>query len=606
MNAVSPDSPAYVPPQGLFTRLRRVLPYFGHAKGTWALLVFCIMVVAACEPVLPALMKPLLDHGFTQNSFNPWLVPIAVIVLFSVRGIAGYIADLALVRITSDGVFHLRRDLFNHMLDARLTLFNQKSASALTNTVVYEVTSGTRQLISTLMSASRNVLTLVALLSYLFYVNWQLTLVVGLLFPGMAWIVRYISRRLYRLTRASLGATEDLAYVVEENVLAHRDVRLHGARAVQQRRFEKLGRALLRLQLKSRATSAALTPLTQLLAAISLSLVITVALIQGSRGEATVGDFVSFITAMLMLLSPMKSLSGVANPLTAGLAALERAIQLIETTPLETGGNHKQARSQGTLEFEQVSVTYPNATSPAIDGLNLTVAPGETVALVGASGSGKTTLVNLLPRFIELNSGRILLDGVDLRDWDLASLRAQFAFVSQHVVLLNDSIAANIALGDAEPDEARVRESLQAANLSTFIDGLPEGIHTVVGHNAMQLSGGQRQRLAIARAIYKNAPILILDEATSALDTESERAVQEALERLMRDRTTLVIAHRLSTVQHADRIIVMSAGRIVETGRHVDLIERDGQYARLYKLGLHDAVADLPPADSAPGAQVQA
>jgi subfamily B ATP-binding cassette protein MsbA len=405
--------------------------------------------------------------------------------------------------------------------------------------------------------------------------------------------VRTVSRRLYKLTRASLGATEELAYVVEENVLAHRDVRLHGAQASQQQRFEKLGRALLRLQFKSRVASSAMTPLTQMLAAIALSLVISIALMQSARGEATIGSFVSFITAMLMLLTPMKHLSGVANSLTNGLAALERAIRLVDDTPLETGGQHRppgpEHRARGEIRFEQVSVTYPDAARPAIDSLDLSIAPGETVALVGASGSGKTTLVNLLPRFIESTQGRILLDGTPLPDWNLQALRAQYAFVSQHVVLLNDSVAANVALGEAKPDEERVRQSLQAANLGTFIEGLPEGIHTLVGHNATQLSGGQRQRLAIARAIYKNAPILILDEATSALDTESERAVQEALERLMRNRTTLVIAHRLSTVQHADRIIVMEAGRIVETGKHTDLIERDGQYARLYKLGLHES-----------------
>lgn len=592
MNDASPVPSAPQASPGLFSRLRRVLPYFSHDKGAWAVLILCTLLVAACEPVLPALMKVLLDHGFATDAFNPWLVPLALILLFGLRGLAGYIADLTLVKITSNGVFHLRSDLFKHMLDARLTLFSDRSGSALTNTIVYEITSGTRQLIPTLMSASRDVLTLVALLSYLFYVNWQLTLIVGLLFPAIAWVVRTVSRRLYKLTRASLGATEELAYVVEENVLAHRDVRLHGAQASQRQRFEKLGRALLRLQFKSRVASSAMTPLTQMLAAIALSLVISIALMQSARGEATIGSFVSFITAMLMLLTPMKHLSGVANSLTNGLAALERAIRLVDDTPLESGGDYRppspEHRARGEIRFEQVSLTYADAQRPAIDGLDLAIAPGETVALVGASGSGKTSLVNLLPRFIEAQQGRILLDGIPLPDWNLQALRAQYAFVSQHVVLINDSIAANVALGEAKPDEERVHQSLQAANLGSFIANLPEGIHTVVGHNATQLSGGQRQRLAIARAIYKNAPILILDEATSALDTESERAVQEALERLMRNRTTLVIAHRLSTVQHADRIIVMEAGRIVEMGKHADLIERNGQYARLYKLGLHE------------------
>lgn len=311
---MQPNSPATRQPT-FFSRLYRVWPYFSQSKGVWALLILCTLFVAACEPVLPALMKPLLDHGFAANKdFNLWLVPVVVILLFGLRGLAGYIADLALVTITSRGIFHLRRDLFAHMLDARLTLFSEQSASSLTNTIVYEITSGTQNLVSTLMSTVRDILTLLALMGYLLYVNWQLTLIVAILFPMISWVVKKISRRLYQLTRASIGATEELAYVVEENVLAHRDIRLHGAKDSQLRRFEKLGLALQRLQLKSRVASSALTPLTQLLAATALSLVITVALLQSERNEASVGSFVSFITAMLMLLAPMKHLSGVAAP----------------------------------------------------------------------------------------------------------------------------------------------------------------------------------------------------------------------------------------------------------------------------------------------------
>lgn len=272
------------------------------------------------------------------------------------------------------------------------------------------------------------------------------------------------------------------------------------------------------------------------------------------------------------------------------MAAIEKALGLIENTPTESGGKPAPgsvAQQPNTgIRFEQVRVSYPGASQPALDGVDLEIHAGETIALVGASGSGKTTLVNLLPRFIEISSGRISVNGVALQDWDLVQLRSQFALVSQHVVLLNESIAANVALGDEAPDEARVMRSLVAANLDSLIDSLPSGIHTIVGHNATQLSGGQRQRLAIARALYKNAPILILDEATSALDTQSERAVQEALERLMKGRTSIVIAHRLSTVQHADRILVMEAGKIVEAGQHAELLARKGLYAKLHQMGL--------------------
>ena len=331
-----------------------------------------------------------------------------------------------------------------------------------------------------------------------------------------------------------------------------------------------------------------MTPLTQLLSAVALSAVITVALVQSQSNSTTVGGFAAFVTAMLMLIAPVKHLSEVANPLTKGLAAIEKGIDLLKNTPVETSGRFAKARAAGALRFESVSVSYDAAKAPALDHFSLDIRPGETVALVGSSGAGKTTLVNLLPRFIPSSAGVITLDGVPLEEWDLRALRSQFAQVSQHVFMLNDSLAANVALG-AVVDRAKVLQCLQAANLGDYVAQAPQGIDSVVGHNAMELSGGQRQRIAIARALYKDAPVLILDEATSALDTESERLVQEALQRLMKGRTTLVIAHRLSTVQHADRIVVMQQGKLIEIGPHQDLLALDGSYAKLYRMGLHDS-----------------
>ncbi|MCY7306411.1 MAG: ATP-binding cassette domain-containing protein, partial [Rhodoferax sp.] len=288
-----------------------------------------------------------------------------------------------------------------------------------------------------------------------------------------------------------------------------------------------------------------------------------------------------------MLIAPLKHLTEVANPITRGLAAMERGLDMMATTQPEQGGTFRIARASGDIRFEDSCVIYGDKGVAALDHFNLDVRAGETVALVGASGSGKTTLVSLLPRFAELSAGAVYLDGQELRNWSLDALRAQFAVVSQHVLMLNDTVAANVALG-RDTDRARVLECLRAANLEALIAELPQGIDTIVGHNAMQLSGGQRQRLAIARALYKDAPVLILDEATSALDAESERAVQEALQRLMQKRTTLVIAHRLSTVQHADRIVVMENGPIVEIGRHAELLASGGVYARLYGMGFDD------------------
>jgi subfamily B ATP-binding cassette protein MsbA len=423
-----------------------------------------------------------------------------------------------------------------------------------------------------------------ALLGSLLYQNWRLTLIVLLLFPAVALVMKTLSKRVYRITKDSQSATDELAYVVEENVLAHRTVRLHAAQLAQQERFAGLSNALRHLAMKSTVASAAMTPLTQMLGAAALSAVVMIALWQSSSTGATVGSFVSFVTGMLMLLAPIKHLADVANPITRGLAAIERGLDLMEQTESESSGSFVAQRAQGHVQFDAVSLNYSLDAAPALDRVSLDIAPGEIVAFVGTSGSGKSSLMNLLPRFILQSQGQVLLDGVPTDQWQLDSLRRQFAMVSQDVVMLNDSIAANVALGQAV-DRERVAQCLAAANLSDHVATLPKGMDTWVGHNATQLSGGQRQRLAIARALYRDAPILILDEATSALDNESERLVQDALQRLMRGRTTLIVAHRMSTVEHADRIIVMSAGHIVEQGSHAQLVLHNGLYSRLHQLG---------------------
>lgn len=588
------NSSAKAPQGSLLQRLRRLRPYFGHLPGTWALVAAGALVGAATEPLIPALLKPLLDRGFQQGTLEIWTVPVALLSLFAVRGLAGYVSQVGLTKITNHSLLLMRRAMFDKILGAHLNLFSSQSSSALSNTVVHETQTGAVILVSVFLSLTRNGLTLLALTTYLFYLNWKLTLIVIAVFPAVAWIMRILTRRVHRLTKASQSATDELAYVVEENVLAHRDIRLYAAQAAQAERFDRLSTSLQRLAMKSTVAGAAMTPMTQMLAAVALSAVISIALIQSANSDTSVGGFVAFVTAMLMIIAPIRQLSELSGALTRGLAALERGLELIETTPRETEGLFATSRATGDIRFANVSVLYSSDASPALKDLNLSVKPGETVALVGASGSGKTTLINLLPRFVDVSSGEIFLDGHNVREWSIQSLRAQFALVSQHVVMINDSIAANVALG-MELDRSKVLQCLHAANLSRWIESLPQGVDTLVGHNAMQLSGGQRQRLAIARAIYKDAPILILDEATSALDTESERAVQDALQGLMKNRTTLVIAHRLSTIQHADRIVVMDAGRIVEIGTHGELIEKNGPYTHLHQLGFNPIETSIGP-----------
>jgi subfamily B ATP-binding cassette protein MsbA len=576
-------------------RLARLMTWFGGSRQWWAAGLIGALLAAITEPLMAALLKPLLDRGFNRGQLALWIVPAAVLLLFAVRGVAQFISQYALSRIANEGMQRLRRVLFERLMGAELALFTRQSASALSNTVVYEVQTGAMLLVQALLGLTRDGFTLIALLGYLVYLNWKLTLIVAFLVPSISWIMKVFSKRLYRLTQQGQQATDELAYVVEENVLAHRVVRLHGAEAAQGQRFEQLSQRLNRLAVKSTIAQAATTPLTQMMASLALSVVVMIALWQSGEQGLTVGGFVAYITAMLMLIAPIRRLADMAAPITRGLAALERGLVLIDEVAPESQGSFSLARAEGRIELRNVQVSYRGADEQrALDGVTLTIEPGQVVAFVGPSGSGKTTLVNLLPRFVQPSGGQVLLDGHDTSEWELKSLRAQFAMVSQDVVMLNETLAANVALG-SDIDRERVLQCIAAANLNSHVQSLPQGIDTVLGHNATQLSGGQRQRLAIARALYKNAPVLLLDEATSALDTESERLVQDALQRLMQNRTTLIVAHRLSTIQHADRIIVMEQGRIAEQGSHAQLMALNGLYARLQTLAVRSATPGQDP-----------
>lgn len=582
-HAMQPEPVETIAHVSLTLRLRRVMSYFKLPTSGWITLALAVLIGSALEPTIPALLKPLLDQGFTSKELNLWLIPVAVVGLFMLRSSASFVADVALAKIVQTSLYRLREQMFRSICVAELGLYRRQPATALANTIVFEATNGAILLLQSVTTVVKDSLSLLALVGYLLYLNWKLTLIVLFIFPMVAVAMRLLAKRLYGLTKASQAAIDNLAYVVEENVLAHKEIRIHGAQQEQQARFDTFNQLLRQLAMKSAVAGSAVAPVTNFFGSTALSIVITVAIVQSQDNTLSAGGFVAFITAMLMLIAPIKHLSEVTSTITRGVVAAERAIALVETVNPEKGGDYRTSRSNGSIEFKRVGVTYPGAPNPALKDINLQIRPGQFVALVGLSGSGKTTLANLLPRFVDCNEGTVLLDSVDLSDWDLTCLRQQFALVGQNVVMFNDTVIANVSLG-RPVDRARIQSSLQAANLWERVQNLAQGMDTVLGHNASILSGGERQRLAIARAIYKDAPILIMDEATSALDTDTDSLVQASLRVAMTGRTTIAIAHRLSTIRDADVIFVMHHGRVIQSGSHQALIEQGGAYEDFIRL----------------------
>ncbi|HEX3382587.1 MAG TPA: lipid A export permease/ATP-binding protein MsbA [Paraburkholderia sp.] len=575
--------------------LRRLWPFIQPLLWVVVGAIVAMAVSAGTDAAIPALLKPLLDKGFGSHAIDKtkWLVPAAVIGLALVRGVSQYASGYLLAYVSNKILLELRLRMFDRMIHTSVAFFQRETASTVINAIVFEVNQILNVLLSVMVTLVRDSLTVVFLLGYLFYLNWRLTLIVAVLLPGIGWLVGKINRRLRRLNREHQLLTNELSYIVEETVGGYKVVKVHNGEQYEMDRFTEMSRRLRGYAMRMTVSGGLAQPLTQFLASIALAVVITIAVVQSSSDQTTVGGFVAFVTSMLLIISPLKHLMDVNQPLQRGMTAAELIFGLIDEPAEPEGGGKPLARARGEVEFRDVSFTYgTNSTHNrhTLDQVSFKIAPGEMVALAGPSGSGKTTLVNLLPRFFDPTGGAVLVDGVALPEYALPALRSQIAMVSQDVVLFNDTIAHNVAYGQ-EVDADKVRAALRAANLWDTVQAMPQGIETLVGDNGMMLSGGQRQRLAIARAIYKDAPILILDEATSALDSESERHVQAALETLMKGRTTLVIAHRLSTIERADRILVMEAGRIVERGSHRELLQHDGLYAHLHRIQFQQSAA---------------
>lgn len=576
------------------TNTQLYLRLLGYVKPYWR--VFSVALIAtaisaATDPLLPALLKPWLDGTFVhKDDMVMRLAPILILVIFFVRGLTSFIGTYAISWVGGKLVLDLRDEMFRKMLAMPTRFYDEHSTGKLISKITFDVTQVTEAATNTVTILLRDSVILIGLMAWLLYLDWKLTLLTLVMFPLISIVMRTINGRLRMTSRDSQNAMGDITQVIEESVTAHKVVKLFGGQHYEESRFNDQANWVRRHSMKQAVAAAANVPIVQMIAALAMAVVLYLATQQSRSDQATVGSFLSFIAALLMLSAPLKRIVGVSVYLQRGLAAAESVFELLDTPSEIDNGSQEIAGASGKIVFEHVDFSYQGDAGEADNRLALRdicleISAGQSVALVGPSGGGKTTLANLVPRFYSPTGGRITLDGHDLADLTLASLRANIALVSQEVVLFNDTVAANIAYGQMrEVPEAEIVAAATAAHAMEFINEMPQGLNTLVGEKGVRLSGGQRQRIAIARAILKNAPILILDEATSALDSESERHVQAALETLMHGRTTLVIAHRLSTIEKADRIVVLQKGEIAETGTHHELLEQNGVYAQLHRI----------------------
>jgi subfamily B ATP-binding cassette protein MsbA len=565
-----------------FRLLRYVRPYM----RIFALSIFGTAAAAATEPMIPALIKPLLDGSFVEKDpHSIRLMPILLVAVFIVRGVTGFIGSVGMHWIAHRVVMDLRDAMFNRLLTLPTRYFDDHSAGNLLSRLTYDVSQVMTATTQALVTLVKDGLAVIGLLGWMLYLNWKLSLMALLIVPGIAVIIRVVSRRLRRLSRELQELMGDLTHVIDEVLQGHKVIKIFGGQDYERERFHRVNNRVRQFSMKLVAAAEASGPLVQLLAVFALGAVIYFASLQSMADQITVGGFVSLFGAMAMLLAPIKRLTKVNEQLQRGLAGAETIFALLDQPPEPDHGQQTLGRARGEVRFQQLSHRYREEGAEVIENLSLDVQPGETIALVGPSGSGKTTLMALVPRFYEPASGDILLDGIPIREMRLADLRANIAYVSQDIVLFNDTVAANIAYGAGfQVSETQIVQAAEHAHAMEFISELPEGLYTLIGENGARLSGGQRQRIAIARALLKDAPILILDEATSALDTQSERKVQQALDALRQGRTAFVIAHRLSTIENADRIVVLDRGRIVEMGNHAELLANNGLYANLYQM----------------------
>lgn len=570
----------------VYKRLMRfVFPYW----RVFLVSTFGFAIYAATEPAVVMIIQRIIDSFSSPDRSQIEYLPLLFIGLFLVRGIGAFLGNYYLARISGNVIHKLRCEIFNHYTRLSVKYFDSNNSGYMISRITNNIGEVTRATTDSVRSLVREGFTAVGLLVYLIHTNWQLSLVFLAIAPVVVTMVSYVGKRLKRLSRNMQDTVGDLTHITSEMVSGNRIVKGFGGEAYERKRFRDCSLENRKQYRKLIMTISLNNPLMQLLISFALAGMMYLALMIMKGSSA--GEFVGFFTAAFLLPKPIRQLSDANAEILRGIAAAESLFEVLDEPVEVDNGDYEIESCQGRIEFKNLTFSYPGSENPALRDINLCVEPGQTVALVGASGGGKSTLINLLPRFYEYEHGEILIDGVEIKRYRLASLRKQMALVTQNVTLFNASVANNIAYGILEgASREQIERAATDAYAMDFIGKMPQGLDTEIGENGVKLSGGQRQRLALARALLKDAPILILDEATSALDTESERYIQAALNRVMQGRTTLVVAHRLSTIENADVILVMEKGQIVEQGSHHELLARDGAYAKLHKMQFQDVV----------------
>jgi len=572
---------------------KRLMGFARPYRGLLVLAALGMLIEAAAGGAFSKLMEPVVNETFIdRDKSKSLLLPLAIVGLFVIRGIAGYVTDMGMGKAARSIARDVRVNVLGKYLRLPGLRFDTEPVPAMLVRLGSDADQMAQAAVDAMKVMLQQVLQIIAALVVMFWTSWQVTLAILIMAPPLAWIMDKVAKRYRRISHRIQESGAEMMQAADQTLSNQQEVKVYGAQGSELARYESLANANLRLAMKVEATRSVSSAMVQLMGAIGLALLLFFAGREAMAGRLTAGGFVTLMISMMAIIPALKQLTNVQNMLQRGVASAQRLFSVLDADDEKDTGTRPLDRARGLLEFRDITTRYPGQSRPALEGISFTARPGTVTAIVGRSGSGKSTLIKLIPRFYEYESGQILLDGHPLQDYRLADLRRQVALVGQQVMLFDGTVAANVAYGELQGAEAgAMEEAGRGANAMEFVNEMPDGLQAPIGNKGGRLSGGQRQRLAIARAMLKDAPILILDEATAALDNESERLVQNALQKLMPDRTTLVIAHRLSTIEHADQVLVLDQGRLVEQGTHAELLARGGLYAHLYQMQFREGEA---------------